>query len=257
MRSDNLKLPSVQPPNSSYIPSNHWMTIPEFWPKPIQNFLKPILFFLYQIFRNSCFFFDTKFSKTETDIIFDEIFSKYCPPFPSLFFTSSRKKIFSFSEYFPSFSFPPELNVNVNVNVAVFAFLHLIDRSKTKKDHNSKKRFALFTWSSVFIVICFFLFRNQVFRNQNQDFFSRPNFPKPKLFSETKFSETETETFFRDQLFRNRNRDFFPIPNFPKPKPRLFVQNQILRNPLKNWQKSRNREVSKPKCQSLVQAFWR
>ena len=48
------------------------------------------------------------------------------------------------------------------------------------------------------------------------------------FFSETKFSETETETFFRDQIFskpkprlffrnqifRNRNRDFFPKPNF-------------------------------------------
>ena len=48
------------------------------------------------------------------------------------------------------------------------------------------------------------------------------------LFSDTKFSETDTETFF-------------PIPNFPKPKP----------IPSKNWQESRNREVSKPKCQSL------
>ena len=46
------------------------------------------------------------------------------------------------------------------------------------------------------------------------------------FFSDTKFSETDTETFF-------------PIPNFPKPKPS------------KNWQKFRNQEVSKPKCQSL------
>ena len=32
------------------------------------------------------------------------------------------------------------------------------------------------------------------------------------LFSETKFSETET--FFRDQIYRNRNRDFFSETKF-------------------------------------------
>ena len=37
------------------------------------------------------------------------------------------------------------------------------------------------------------------------------------FFSETKFSETESETFFRDQIFS-------------KPKPRLFFRNQIFRN---------------------------
>merc|ERR1719470_473069 len=58
----------------------------------------------------------------------------------------------------------------------------------------------------------------QIFRNRYRDF-----------FSDTKFSETDTETFF-------------PIPNFPKPIP----------IPSKNCQKFRNREVSKPKCQSLV-----
>ena len=39
-----------------------------------------------------------------------------------------------------------------------------------------------------------------------ETFFPIANFPKPRLFSKTKF-------------FRNRNRDFFPKPNFPKPKP--------------------------------------
>ena len=48
------------------------------------------------------------------------------------------------------------------------------------------------------------------------------------LFSNTKFSETETETFFLR-------------PNSLKPNPK----------PSKNRQKSRNREVPKPKCQSL------
>ena len=53
----------------------------------------------------------------------------------------------------------------------------------------------------------FFLLRNPVFQNQNRDFFSRPNFPNPKLFSETKIYETETKTFFRVQIYRNW--DFF------------------------------------------------
>ena len=44
------------------------------------------------------------------------------------------------------------------------------------------------------------------------------------LFSETKFSETETETFFRDQIFS-------------KPKPRLFFRNQIFRNGNRNPQR--------------------
>ena len=83
-------------------------------------------------------------------------------------------------------------------------------------------------------------------------YFPRPNFPKPRPF----FFETETETFFpkpnfpkpKPRLFsetkfcRNRNRDFFPKPNFPKPKLK----------PSKIWQKFRNREVSKPKCPTLV-----
>ena len=87
--------------------------------------------------------------------------------------------------------------------------------------------------------------------------FPRPNFPKPRprlfsktkffrnrdFFSETKFSETETETFFRVQIFfKPKPRLFFPKPNFPKPKPK----------PSKIWQKFRNREISKPKCQSLL-----
>ena len=76
--------------------------------------------------------------------------------------------------------------------------------------------------------------------------------PRPRLFSETKFfrngnrdffSETETETFFRDQIFsKPKPRLFFSKPNFTKPKPK----------PSKIWQKFRNREVSKLKCQSLL-----
>ena len=88
---------------------------------------------------------------------------------------------------------------------------------------------------ALFLLFGFFLFRDQIFRNRDQDFFPRPNFfetetqtffpkpnfpkPKPRLFSENKF-------------FRNWNRDFFLKPNFPKPKPS------------KIWQKFRNRNVN-------------
>ena len=96
------------------------------------------------------------------------------------------------------------------------------------------------SFKALFLLFGFFIFRDQIFRNRDRDFLPRPN-----------FFETETETFFRNQIFRNRDRDFFPRPNFletetetffPKPKPK----------PSKIGQKFRNREVSKPKCQSLA-----
>merc|ERR1712130_447098 len=70
-----------------------------------------------------------------------------------------------------------------------------------------------------------------------------PNFPKPILFSIPKISETDTDTFFDTKIFRNRYRYFYRYQNFPKPIP----------IPLKKIKKFRNREVSKPKCQSLPQ----
>ena len=73
------------------------------------------------------------------------------------------------------------------------------------------------SFKALLMLFRFYIFRDQIFRNRDRDFFPRPN-----------FFETETETFF-------------PKPNFPKPKPK----------PSKIWQKFRNREVSKPKCQSL------
>ena len=108
--------------------------------------------------------------------------------------------------------------------------------------------------STVLVIWIFFFSENKFSGTEAETFFRDQIFPKPKprLFFRTKFSETETETFFIDQIFWNRNRyfffmtkfleteTFFPRPNFPKPKPS------------KNWQKFRNREVSKPKCQSLL-----
>ena len=103
------------------------------------------------------------------------------------------------------------------------------------------------SFKALFLLFGFFIFRDQTFRNRDRDFFPRPNFcetetetffPKPKL---RLFSETETETFFRDQIFsKPKPRLFFSKPNFTKPKPS------------KIWQKFRNREVSKLKCQSLL-----
>ena len=80
--------------------------------------------------------------------------------------------------------------------------------------------------------------------------FPRPNCSKPRLFSKTKFFPKQTprlffrnrDFFLRPNFFETETETFFPKPNFPKPKPK----------PSKIWQKFRNREVSKPKCQSLV-----
>ena len=105
-------------------------------------------------------------------------------------------------------------------------------------------------------------FRYQIFRNRYRDF-----------FSDTKFSETETDTlkklakvskpkpilFSRDQIFRNLNRDFFPRqifsqtetetffprPKCPKPKPK----------PSKIWQKSRDRDLNRDFSTSFKMKF--
>ena len=194
-------------------------------------------------------------TETETSQYPWEIFSKYFPPFLSLVFFSSRKKIFSFSEYHPSFSSPPEQKVNVNI--AVFSFLHLIDRNKTKVIRIQIRYFQCFLGLVFFLLFWFFqdqvfrnrnqdlFFRDQIFRNRNRDFFPRPNF-------------FETETFFHNQIFRNQKRDFFPRHNFFETetetffldqffsKPRLFFWNQIFvkPKPSKIWQKFRNQNVN-------------
>ena len=63
------------------------------------------------------------------------------------------------------------------------------------------------------------------------------NQPDGPMESDTKFSETDTETFFRYQIFpkpkpilfsetknsETETETSFPIPNFPKPKPILTV----------------------------------
>ena len=62
------------------------------------------------------------------------------------------------------------------------------------------------SFKALFLLFGFFIFRDQIFRNRDRDFFPRPN-----------FFETETETFF-------------PKPNFPKPKPRLFSETNFFQN---------------------------
>merc|ERR1711963_691269 len=95
--------------------------------------------------------------------------------------------------------------------------VHVIDRNKTKNIILSNKIFTLFTWSSFFLVILIFFFSETKFSETKIDFFSdtkfsetetcfsRPNFPKPRLFSKTKFFETKTETLKNWQKFRDRN----------------------------------------------------
>ena len=76
-------------------------------------------------------------------------------------------------------------------------------------------------------------------------YFPRPNFPKPnpRLFSETKFFETETKTFFRDRIF---------------PKPRLFSETKLSETEtktLKIWQKSRDRDLHRDLSISFTYIF--
>ena len=79
-----------------------------------------------------------------------------------------------------------------------------------------------------------------------------------RLFFDTRYFETET--CFRDQILQNRNPHFFsvtetetyfPRPNFLKHNPWFFPWPNSPK-PSKDWQKSRNWEVSKPKCQPLL-----
>ena len=88
------------------------------------------------------------------------------------------------------------------------------------------------SFKALFLLFGFFIFRNQIFRNRDRDFFPRPNFFETEtdtFFSKPKprpnFFETETETFFpkprlfsETKFFRNRNRDFFSETKFSETK---------------------------------------
>ena len=79
--------------------------------------------------------------------------------------------------------------------------------------------------------------------------FPRPNFPKPRLFpetkffrnqnrdffSETKFSKTETETFSETKFFRNRNQYYFFKTKFSFPLTLLTSPLTPLTSPLTSW----------------------
>ena len=157
------------------------------------------------------FFSDTKFSETETF-------------FPILISETKFSKTNN----------PQKLSKSLETETETGTFQYLWQFLKRSSPNISSSRKKIFSLSEYFLPFSSPLeFRYQVFQNQNRDFFSRPNFLKPKLFSETKFSETEpgtnfskTETFFR--------------PNFTKPK--LFSESKFsVPKPLKDWQKSRNR----------------
>ena len=80
-------------------------------------------------------------------------------------------------------------------------------------------------------------------RNQNSDW-------NQHFFSESKFSETENETFFRDQIFQNQNRHFFSKAKFSKTEPRLFFETKISET-LQKLAK-----VSRPRLLNIFKIFW-
>ena len=61
------------------------------------------------------------------------------------------------------------------------------------------------SFKALFLLFGFFIFRDQIFRNRDRDFFPRPDF-------------TESQTFF-------------PKPKFPKPKLRFFFRDQVFLKP--------------------------
>ena len=73
---------------------------------------------------------------------------------------------------------------------------------------------------ALFLLFGFFLFRDQIFRNRDRDFFRDKICSKPILFFRNQIFRNRNRDFFRYHVFRNWNRDFFPKPNFPKPKPK-------------------------------------
>ena len=89
-------------------------------------------------------------------------------------------------------------------------------------------------------------FDTKIFRNRYRYFFRYQNFPKPIpiLFSIPIFFETDTDTFFRYQKFSKPIPILFSIPKF-------FETDT---DTIKKLEKFRNREVSKPKCHTLVTA---
>ena len=101
------------------------------------------------------------------------------------------------------------------------------------------------------------LFQYKIFRNRYRYFLWEQNFSKPIpiLFLIPKFYETDTDTFFDTKVFRNRYRYFFRYQNFSKPIPILFSIPKFFEtdtDTIKKLEKFRNREVSKPKCHTLV-----
>ena len=53
------------------------------------------------------------------------------------------------------------------------------------------------SFKALFLLFGFFIFRDQIFRNRDRDFFPRPNFPKPRLV-------------FRDQISKPKCQSLIP-----------------------------------------------
>ena len=163
-----------------------FFTIPNF-PKP-----KPILFFRDQIFRNrnQDFFPRPIFSQTKTDTFFSA----------TNFFWNRNRDFFSETKFFETETLknlakvsrprpkPRLLNIFWNEIWDLQAELGLIwDHFRSLVPIRTKSQIWDITTSTIFVIWIFS--------------FPRPIFPKPRVFSETKF-------------FRNWNRDFFSETKF-------------------------------------------
>ena len=86
-------------------------------------------------------------------------------------------------------------------------------------------------------------------QNRYWDFFPIPNFLKlkPRLFSEIKFSETET--FYETKSFETETETCFPRPNSPKPK--VWNPQKLIK--VSKTEKFRNRNVDLwPSVQNIL-----
>ena len=82
--------------------------------------------------------------------------------------------------------------------------------------------------SSLLLYHCCTLNDDTKILTETETFFTIPNLPKPRLFSETKFFQNRNRYFFSEtKNSETETETSFLIPNFPKPKPILFFRYQI------------------------------
>ena len=167
------------------------------------------------------FFSKTKFSETKTETFFPRPDSPKPIPKPCNYWQKSRDQA-------RNWDFSMSLTILQRSSPNVFLLFLLCFSTPPEKRLVFKNEIC--TVYLVEFLSCYFDFFFS--ETTSEIFFSRPNFPRPKPFSKTKFSETKTETFLRDQIFRNR--DFFSETKFSKTE--TFFRDQILQNQNRNPQ---------------------